>query len=354
MTKREGLKDQAIRFGHWHSIKAAEAAPTGDFELIGVSNHLMEERRSGQIPELGVAELTQTRIIGSNCWPLTAEGRLLPESTWFGPYADRMRLPEHLLEPKNISRTCVSLMSDHASGNFSHFLLDALPRIHLLEEAGIDWRSADTILAPKPNLNQISEFMQILNIDQSKILYLEPNDVIHPSTLIITSFPGWKRTYPSWAPRFLQERFGTNDSQTKHKSENSRIYISRSGYSRNAKNENELRKLIDRYGFEVIEPHAEISVSTMENTHIVLAAHGAGLANAAFARPGTTVIELVPSDHQFPHYYNLSMAAGLRYRGLCCPSTEVRDPREWGPSKVDFTVDIEALETMLETLPPGG
>ena len=49
---------------------------------------------------------------------------------------------------------------------------------------------------------------------------------------------------------------------------------------------------------------------------IIIAQHGAALANLIFAKPNTMVLEIVPKDHQiyFSYFSELAKILGLRYR----------------------------------------
>jgi capsular polysaccharide biosynthesis protein len=73
----------------------------------------------------------------------------------------------------------------------------------------------------------------------------------------------------------------------------------------------------------------------------VVASHGAGLANLAFAPANTLLVELFHPDYIRPAYENLAAAAGLRYIamvGRCRnkPGTARR-------KRFDFEIDVPAV-----------
>lgn len=78
-----------------------------------------------------------------------------------------------------------------------------------------------------------------------------------------------------------------------------------------------------------------------------MGAHGAGLANVVFCRPGTNVLEIVPTDNAYPFYFSLAHAAGLEYSCLVAPSVGQRDPDAFGPSPYDFEVELDELAAVL-------
>jgi capsular polysaccharide biosynthesis protein len=83
---------------------------------------------------------------------------------------------------------------------------------------------------------------------------------------------------------------------------------------------------------------------------VIVGAHGSALADLVFCQPGTSVLELVPTDHVYPYWYCASVAAQLKYSYLACRSTSHRPPDALGPSPYDFTVDLAELSTALDHL----
>ena len=85
------------------------------------------------------------------------------------------------------------------------------------------------------------------------------------------------------------------------------------------RNEPELEAIAESRGFKRFEAHptnhAE-QVSVFCNADVIVAVHGAGLANLIFARPGTTVIEIFPENFVKSTFLWLAMRLGLKYRSL--------------------------------------
>jgi capsular polysaccharide biosynthesis protein len=88
-----------------------------------------------------------------------------------------------------------------------------------------------------------------------------------------------------------------------------RIFISRRKTgTRTLRNEAELEKMLHSYYFEThfMEQYPLAKQARLiRESEIIVATHGAGLANLVFARPGTQVIEIVPAQ---------------RYNATCYPS----------------------------------
>ncbi len=81
-------------------------------------------------------------------------------------------------------------------------------------------------------------------------------------------------------------------------------------------NEADLQALAERRGFRRFEAasgnHPE-QVARFGNADVIVAVHGAGLANLLFARPGTVVVELFPQDFVKSTYLWLCNRLGLRH-----------------------------------------
>jgi hypothetical protein len=107
-------------------------------------------------------------------------------------------------------------------------------------------------------------------------------------------------------------------------------------------NEPELEAIAARRGLQRFEAtssdHAE-QVRRFGNADVIVAVHGAGLANLLFARPGTVVIELFPEDFVKSTYLWLCNRLGLRHY----PVIGSR-----GNYDQDFRVDPAAFAGMLE------
>lgn len=110
------------------------------------------------------------------------------------------------------------------------------------------------------------------------------------------------------------------------------------------KNSHEVEQALADVGFTIVDPaeHARPELLFM-NADVIVGAHGAGLADIAFSRPGTILVEIIPSDHVYPYYYNLAGAAGLKYSYVYANSIKNRKKGSLGPSPYDLVVDVPNL-----------
>ncbi|MBI4553232.1 MAG: glycosyltransferase family 61 protein, partial [Candidatus Latescibacteria bacterium] len=106
-----------------------------------------------------------------------------------------------------------------------------------------------------------------------------------------------------------------------------------------------------RFGFE---KHVLRGLSVKEqaalfaSATVVIAPHGAGLANLVFCSPGTKVIELFSPSWPQPTYWELSHCLGLDYYYLIGRSdgAPVHPNPKWVP-KPDYSVNLNSLSKLM-------
>ncbi|NYI76315.1 glycosyltransferase family 61 protein [Nocardioides panzhihuensis] len=96
-----------------------------------------------------------------------------------------------------------------------------------------------------------------------------------------------------------------------------RIYVSRTRSPRSFTNEAAVEEMMSDLGFRIVYAEdltlAE-QASAFGSADLVVAPHGAGLTNLAFARAGVKVVELFPDNFVKPDFYLRSKQIGARYR----------------------------------------
>jgi capsular polysaccharide biosynthesis protein len=155
--------------------------------------------------------------------------------------------------------------------------------------------------------------------------------------LVCTSYPGGRRAVIPSVVDYLRQ---LNPPRTKKSGR--RLFVQRLARTRSLRNESELLPLLIEHGFEVIDPGAIPDAETaFHESDYIVGPHGAALANLVFCRPGTKVLELVPTDHAYPYFFTLSVGAGLHYDCLMGPSDHetIRPLVSRWTSKSDFTID---------------
>lgn len=337
----------------WHKIydRQPNDIPPPTFHGSLTAN-IASKNVVAEFPEAGVLELDAPHLIGATLF--SREGHLLTASDGaFTPTFDRT--PSVSVNFVRWSRfrakflkgvSLVLIANEYNSGNYGHFVLDVLPRVELFKKAGFSFSDVDHVVAYSTRLRSAKFLMERVGIPLEKIR--SPAN-LKLETALVPSFPGAPRNYPYWTPRFLRRELLPHSFPIHSR----RIYVVRDGYTRNATNESEVRKLLIRHGFEMIDPTQmanEDLVRKFGEASLIVGAHGAGLADIALCPPGAKILELVPSDHVQPYYYTLANAADLEYHCLICPSVNERGENAWGPSPYDFHVNETELVGALDSL----
>jgi capsular polysaccharide biosynthesis protein len=291
-----------------------------------------------------VLELARGRVFGSHGWVMGVDGAVLPELSWYGAPSERIRVPSPMPEALELDGTCLSLVSDWSCRNYSHFLLDSLGRLAVFLDAGLSISDVDHVYCPTPPSVAAAHLFERFDLPPEKRVWAESMKLVSADVLFVPSLPSAARAYPPWLPQFLRGVMGLKDGSLGER----RLYISRRGYGREASSEQELHALLLDQGFEIYDGADERSrPEDFDQAAAVVGAHGAGLANLAFCRRGTRVIEIIPTDNARPYYYSLALAAQLDYGYLVGRSIVEREAGAFGPSPYDFDVDLDQLTAAL-------
>lgn len=127
------------------------------------------------------------------------------------------------------------------------------------------------------------------------------------------------------------------------------LYVRRGRARRAVANEAALECRLVELGFEVLDPATcclEAQARAFARADGVLGAHGAGLANVAFCRPGTRVMEFA-GRYVTTHFRILARLGGLRYRAIPAgvDTRGERLPTGHGAEHrdADFACDVDAI-----------
>jgi hypothetical protein len=228
--------------------------------------------------------------------------------------------------------------------NYSHWLLDTLPRLSVLADAGV--RGATLVTGPLPAAFQ-RETLRLCGWGPANIVELAPGQAVRAEQLLATTdqpqppHPMFKGA--PLAARYLRRHFVPPGTKPTGR----RLYISRNDApGRRVSNEPELMAALAARGFERVLLGATTvpaQAAMFAAADWIVAPHGAGLSNLVFARPGATVLELFPRSYGTPAYYVIAAAGRLRY--ACHIGTDAQVvPRGTRPHD-DFSVDVGLLRS---------
>lgn len=293
------------------------------------------------------------------CANLTESGRLVEKvSAQFG-YKDPeahviFRSPQLFPEIKHHNNSVVTLTA-YGQDNYFHWLFDVLPKIHLIKKLRL---KPDKIYVEHRRRFQ-KETIDILGYKSEQIIDANQVKFVSASKLIVPSLPGASvGIIPAWVCDFLRQSFLENNFQElsslpescnyKHK----KIYISRADASRRRIiNEPELIALVESYGFAVVKLERMRfldQVKLFKNAEVIVAPHGAGLANLVFCKKLTKIIEIFSPNYVNVCFWCLSSQVELDYYYLIGESKSLSNNNKQLDISDDIEVDLNKVKNTLD------
>lgn len=258
-------------------------------------------------------ELERARIFfdGADSIIKTEEGH---EVAKFGRNANEKLKP--WTPCKKLSGTTLVLGYSQGAHCYYHWMLDILPKLGLLEEAGINLNDIDHILLREVNDTFQRSTLNQLGVDSSKIIETIDNPLFQCERLIhIALDNGINMKMNRFVPQWLNQVFpkpATNEERIK-------LYVSRpKGVRRGVANEDELLPVLKEFGYTV-KAMEGLSVSEQaalfSQADVIVAPHGGALTNMVFANKGSRVVELF-GRHVYPYYYGLASVCEHEYHAI--------------------------------------
>lgn len=305
--------------------------------------------RTFPTPRTALFFLKGARILGSDGVVISPDNRVFAEFTYvdepggIGHHSvfRRRRFPR----ARALSGWYATLCYPSSPAYF-HWIVESLPRIRLLQPH-LD--SLDGIFVPAQLEAQMLESLHLLGVRPNQLIAMDQGSHFQAEHLLVPNYCAGL-DIPDWVPPFLRAAAITNAPQS---AANKRIYVSRADAGkRRVTNEAEICTLLTARGFEIVrlrELGFRAQAELFDTAEIVVGAHGAGLANIAFCRPGARLLELLPSPAIGPHvYYSLMTAAGGEYWYLNGRiNNKSHDKRE---IHADFEVSPERLADTLDRM----
>lgn len=301
----------------------------------------MESRLPEVLPATRVVGIPNGIVVGSASWVVTPDLKVVVPLSWYESVESKPSLSKVTWNKMHyVKGNVLNLGTISGWNNYGHFLLDGIGRLSVLELTGKTISDFDRVVVPGFSSPSANRLLETVGISSEKIIRLSAGEALYGDALYTPSLPGTSRIYRACLPEFFR-------SQVSSKLSDKKIFISRPAGRRPISNIEELENCLTQHDFEIVDPHEVFLPQLIAEADVVVGAHGAALADIAFAKKGTKVIELIPSDHMFPYYYSLATAGELEYRLVLGKSEYVRELDESGPSPHPFEVDIDAFELAL-------
>jgi hypothetical protein len=242
--------------------------------------------------------------------------------------------------------------------SYYHLLTDHLPALYTLGVLPWEGKERVKLLLPAPMSDAERHFLPAMCPSNVEIVEVAADRSYRLERCYFVSHLAQRGC--GYLPRWYLDEFLRRVAPRRPRERKRRIYIARTGNAaRRIVNETELIPRLERLGFEAFELEKLPVTQQIELFHdaeIVVAPHGAGLANLLFAE-NAKVLELFEGPLLRPHYYFVSKARGHAYTAL-----QSRDRRgligrkydefieSFNGSSRDFSVDCERVVRAVEEL----
>jgi capsular polysaccharide biosynthesis protein len=262
------------------------------------------------------------------------EGRVAPDETAF--------LMRCLPPAVHVEEPCVFLGGDE---NYSHWVNRNLLKLALVEEHA---EFARLPLLINDDLRPYQrEYLDMLGIDAARLIRVPRNTVVACRRVAV---PTLLRNHPKmrlgtdWIRRRLARHMAAGEPQ-------GLLFVSRRDAVRRViVNEQELAEALEAQGFRTIVPSeltAREQIEAFSASRVIVAAHGAALANLVFAPAGAFVIELASAAIlHMSTFRQLTGVLGQRLVTLVSDDYDVTRP-EQNASHLDYRVDVAEVLAVL-------
>jgi Glycosyltransferase 61 len=342
------LEPSSLMYANTHTeISVREIHPA---EVARLPPHPFRTQTSSG--ELKVGPAFVFEIPNVNFWGyyggavVTADNAVLADlspEVW-GPANHPIYSRWHLPKSRLLTGRIAIGVTPEASGNYYHWLLDLVPRVLLLKHAAQNFSNYDALLLNGSRANYEREILAALGVPPEKVRYVDSRERFQIASAVIPSMD--INVIAPWKVYGLRD-LPFSGKQNQHR----RIYLSRARAAvRRIANEKQISEVMRHRNFEIVEPENlswREQANLFAGASVIVAPHGAALANIVFCQLGTRVVEISTRAGYRDWYWQLAAVAGLSYEVL-----EAQRSRSFsGPyENADMIVSPENLERLLESL----
>ncbi len=307
-----------------------------------------------EVPARHVLELANGRLLGRHV-AVVSEGGCLDHETsrYFGLHSWR----EHPLHwnpfpgaPQEVRGTTAVLAARGTGTNYYHFVIDALPRLGMLERAFPGLRPDLWVLDRSTRYQQ--ELLALLGLGE--VASVSPGSGFHlrAERLLVPSLPNANTFVSPETTQWLRSRLPAETT----KGLPERIYVTRGStpYTRRVVHEEEIFGRLRRQGFARVDPGAlsvREQIDLFAAARVVVSPHGAALTNLSFARDGVRVLELFAPGYVNGGYWTITgNIPDSRYRYLIAAGRPMLPGKDSRDILYDIEVTPDQVDAALESL----
>lgn len=263
-----------------------------------------------------MARIREARVYGPDIAVCTRDGRLLREVslTWEKTprYHPIFRSPR--FRPTRRVPGPAALLAVTGGNTYYHWMLECLPRLRLLSR----------IRRTQPGLRFVvngfsrpfqKQTLELLGVPIDRCISLEEHPSLEFAQLWVPSPPCDPGISDPETIRFLRSMAPTPSGIGKKR----KLFLTRKTGGRRIVHQEPIRQALVRRGFTCVDPgewSLTEQIRLFQGAELVVAPHGAALANIIFCRPGATIVELFSGTYVNVCYQHLAGVCGLRHHSV--------------------------------------
>jgi capsular polysaccharide biosynthesis protein len=257
-----------------------------------------------------------------------------------------LRNHDHARWPQKAKRVrgTVLMLAHRFQHNYFHWLFDVVAKMAVIEHEAVRF---DAVYVDQSQPFQVQSLVR-LGIDPGKVIECNAAPLIHATSLVAVANEHAFPRPPAWACRYLATRLGGNAVCVGSQ----RLYVSRADAgSRRVLNETAVMALLEGFGFRCVTLSSmslDEQIAAFQSCEIVVGAHGAGLSNIVFCRPGTKILELSAPRYVFGCWFDVARKCALDYFLVRSVGIDLQQWHGWSHQDDDFEVDLHDLCTVLQ------
>lgn len=234
----------------------------------------------------------------------------------------------------------VGIIFDRWMLNYYHWMVFCVPKLILLSKVlGVERLFMPSDLTAIPSF--VWQTLELLSLQKEALVPISSG--IHHADELCFVHGAWPSPFTCQLTRrkLCSGVVGGQPPDTKQ------VFLLRNANTSNPRalvNESEVLQLCAQMGIKAVDPGAltlREQIALFQNVDLVIAVHGAALANMLWMRPGSRVIEIATGMQ--PHYKALAEQLGISWLSLLADNA---DPRVAGHSGM-FVLNVEALEKII-------
>ncbi len=201
----------------------------------------------------------------------------------------------------------------HAAFNYYHWMFNILPLLVMPPFRELIRKHSPTLIIPRFQFSFQKESFEMLEFSHLKVLNNYDYDVLRAQELHVPVLPdATDQAHPAVITA-LRTTFLPKVSQA---SKRSRIYLTRLEGKRCVTNEEEIQPILDKYEISTVrtgDMSFQSQVELFASTELVIAPHGAAIANIVFLPRGSSILEFFSPTFINPCYWRIANACGCDY-----------------------------------------